>query len=150
MAKAVLEAGEQGLLVTGLDVDDAAGREARLGDGGREQVLTGDAPQDLALGPRRDPGGEQGRGCPVHRTVPAASHFVQGADRQPAAGEPFVDRREPERKGLAVTRRDALEAADALAQVGKRWVGWLLHHDGTTGTRSQTRLTGRICSCFVR
>ncbi len=38
MAKPLLEAGEHALLVMGLDVDDAVGGKASLGQGGGEQV----------------------------------------------------------------------------------------------------------------
>jgi len=44
--------------IAGLDVHDAIGQEPGLGDGRREQILPGDAPQHPASGPRRDARGE--------------------------------------------------------------------------------------------
>jgi hypothetical protein len=54
MSQAFFDADEDGLVVAGLDIDDAVGGETRLGQGRGEKVRRGDAPQDFALGPGGD------------------------------------------------------------------------------------------------
>ena len=85
MPQPFLETGQHRLLVAGLDIDHAVGREAGLGERRREEVLPGDAPQNLARGARGDPGGEQRRGRAIDRAVAAAGHLMQRAERQSAS-----------------------------------------------------------------
>ena len=53
VAQALLETGQDGLLVSGLHIDDPVGRQPSLSEGGSEQVLAGDAPEHLAAGSER-------------------------------------------------------------------------------------------------
>lgn len=81
MSQAVFEAGQERFLIARFDVDDAARGKASLGDGRGEQVLSRHAPQDFALGPRRDPGGEErGRGS-VDGAISTPCDLMQGAER---------------------------------------------------------------------
>jgi hypothetical protein len=80
-----LETGQHALLVAGFHIDDPAGSQTGLGQGRGKQVLSGHAPEDLALGSSSDTGGEQRDSCPINGTVAAARHLVQGAQREPAA-----------------------------------------------------------------
>jgi hypothetical protein len=57
---AFLETCEHGFLVAGIDVDDAVRGETDLGKRGRKKILPRDAPEDSALCPPRDAGGEKG------------------------------------------------------------------------------------------
>ena len=79
--QAFLETGQQCLVVTGFDVDDAAGKQAGLGQGRGEQILSRDAPQHLAFGAGCDSGGEQGGRRAVNRAVAATRHLMQRAER---------------------------------------------------------------------
>jgi len=44
MPQPFLETGKQGLLISGLDINDPVRRQASLGDGGRKQILPVHAP----------------------------------------------------------------------------------------------------------
>lgn len=57
MTKTFLETGENGRLVTGLDIDYPSGSQAGLGERGCEEILARDAPQD----PAACSGGNAGR-----------------------------------------------------------------------------------------
>jgi hypothetical protein len=71
MPQSLFKAGEDRLLVTRIYVDDTFGLETGLGDGGREEVLACDTPQDLAPPARSDSRREQcGRGT-VDRAIVA-------------------------------------------------------------------------------
>jgi len=59
MPQSFFKAREDRCFVTGVHIDDAIGKEPSLGDGGREEVLPCDTPQDLALRSRGNSGGEQ-------------------------------------------------------------------------------------------
>jgi acetyl esterase/lipase len=80
MSQSFLKAGEDGYLVTRVQVDDSIRQESGLGDGGREEVLTRDTPQDLAPRAR----GEQGSRRTVDGAVAATGDLVQRAERQSA------------------------------------------------------------------
>lgn len=116
MTNAFLETRQYRLLVAGIDVDDTVRIKADLGESRREQVLARDAPQDFALGPRCDAGGEQGGSRAVDRGVATSCHFVQRPERQTAAWKPAVDRLDPERQHRARTRRHAFKALNLLAK----------------------------------
>ncbi len=123
MTDAFLETGEHRFLITGVDIDDAVGGETDLGQRRREQVLPGDAPKDLALGPSRDAGGEQGGRCAVDGGVAAAGDFVQRPERQPAARQSAIDGRNAERKNRAGAQRRTLKALNLLAESSDgRWL----------------------------
>ena len=116
MTDAFLETRQHRLLITGVDIDDAVGGETDLGERWREQVLAGDAPQDLALGPRRDTGSEQGGRCAVDGGIATSRHLVQRPKRQPAAREPSIDRLDAERKDRPSAQRRPLKALNLLAE----------------------------------
>jgi hypothetical protein len=111
-----LETRQHGLLVAGIDVDDAVGVETDLGQGRREKVLPRDAPEHLALGSRRDARGEQGGRGAVDGGVATSRHFVQRPERQPSAREAPVDGLDAERKHRPGTQRRALKTLYLLAK----------------------------------
>lgn len=84
MTDAFLKTCEHGFLVTGVDVDDTVRMKTHLSQGRREQILLGDAPQDLALGARGDSGGEQGGCGAVDGSIATSRHFVQRPERKAA------------------------------------------------------------------
>ena len=112
MAQAFLETGEQGLLVTGLDLDEAIGMKPGLGQRRREQVPAAHTPEHLAFRASGDPGGEQGAGGSVHDTVAAAGDLVQAAERQPASRQTPIDLGYAEREHPPGTALPTVEARD--------------------------------------
>ena len=87
MAQPFLHAGQHGLVIAGFEIDYAIGRKTCLSDRRREQVRTGDTPEDLALGSSRDARAEQGCCGAVDRAIPTAGDLMQRAERQPATRE---------------------------------------------------------------
>jgi hypothetical protein len=112
MAKAFLEATQHAFLVSRLDIDDPVGPEACLRDGGCEEVGTRQAPECLAFKTGRDASHEQGGGRTIKRSIAAASHFVQCAEGQPAAGKARVDLPQTEGKGGAGCSSLTFDALD--------------------------------------
>ena len=87
MAQPFLHAGQHGLVIAGFKIDYAIGCKTCLSDRRREQVRTGDTPEDLALGSSRDARAEQGCCSTIDRAIPTACNLMQRAKRQPATGE---------------------------------------------------------------
>jgi hypothetical protein len=93
-------AGENGLVVAGLDVDHAIGGEADLRDSWREKVSTRQAPEHLARRPRRDPCNEKRGGGAVDRAIPAPGDFVKCAEFQPLRRQSVIEFAQTEAKDL--------------------------------------------------
>ena len=123
MAQSFFTAGENGFLVTRLDVDHAVWRQARLRQCRREEVLAGDTPQHLSARPRSDAAREKGSSRTVDRAISTPGHFMQGAQRQPTPREMPVDVSEAEGKHAPMARGGTFKALDSLAKF----------HDGRTG-----------------
>jgi len=87
MPQPFFHACEKRLVVASFNIDDAIGRQARLGDCGSEQVRSRDAPEDLTLGAGSDAGAEQRGNGAIDRAVAAASDFMQRAASKAPAGE---------------------------------------------------------------
>src|ERR1700683_2326856 len=96
MPQPFLETGEQRLLIARLHIDDAVGQETGLGDGGRKEILPGHTPQHPTCCARRNSGGEERGGRAIDRTIAAAGHFMQCAERQTAFRQMLVDRLDTE------------------------------------------------------
>jgi hypothetical protein len=129
---AFLETGQHRFLVAGVDVDDPVRGETDPRKRRREQILPGDAPQDCALGPRRDAGGEQGGRSAVDSGVATAGDFMQRPERQPAAREAAVDGLDTERQNSPGARSLALKSLNLLAKAQDgRWL------DGDTHVLSE-------------
>jgi hypothetical protein len=120
MAKAFLHARQDGLVVAGLDIDDAVGGKACLGERRREQVRLGDAPQRLAGRASRDSGREESCRRPIDRAITAAGNLMQRAARQAAAGESRIDLGNPERKHRFRAPGPPFEAGDPLPKFDNR------------------------------
>ena len=103
------------MLVTRVYVDDTIGQKTSLGDGGREEVLACDTPQDLALCARGDSCGEQCRRRTVDR-VAATGDLVQRAKRQSAFRQMLVNRVNAERQYSPMTRGSSFETLNALSK----------------------------------
>jgi hypothetical protein len=96
MPEAFFTAGEDGLLVTAFEVDDAVGVQPGLGERRRKQVQSRDTPEHLAARAGGDPCRKKRGGRAVNRSVATASDLMQCAERQRPAGEPSVHRRDAE------------------------------------------------------
>jgi len=116
MPQSLLEARQDRWFVTRLRVDHVVGQEPGLGEGGCEEILTRDAPQDQAARARGDSRGEQCRRRAVDRAIAAAGDFVQRAERQPALRQMLVNRLKSERQHGVRTRRSSFETLDAFAK----------------------------------
>ncbi len=79
------------------DEQDTVQGQADIGQAWSEQVGLAQHPQDGAIEPREDRGGEQGRGGGVLGVRAAAHGFMQGAQRQAAIGQDRVNRRQADR-----------------------------------------------------
>ena len=104
MAQSFFKAGENGFLVTRLDVNHAVWRQARLRECRREQVLAGHAPQHLSARPPGDAAGKKGSSRTVDRAISTPGHFMQGAQRQPTSRQMPVDVSEAEGKHGTMVR----------------------------------------------
>ena len=129
VSKSLLDAGEHRAFVAGLDIDDAVGSKASLGERRREQVRAHDAPQHLAFGAGGYPGGEERRGRAIDRSVTAAGDLVQRSQREPASGKARVERREPKGKHRIGAAAATLDGGDPFAQ---RFDGKLRSHASPT------------------
>ena len=128
MPDAFLETPEHGFLVAGVDVDDAVGGKTDLRQRGRKKVLPGDAPEDFALCPRRDSGGEKGGRGPIDGRIAATRDLVQRAKPQPPTRKTAVDRFDPEGEYRAGARRHALKPLNLLAKAKDgRWLNRSTH-----------------------
>lgn len=92
MPKGFLAGGKDRLLISRLQVDYPLRREARLEEGGGEEVGARDAPEHHSLGARGQACCEQSRGRAVDRAGTPTRDLMQGAERQAAAGKPVVER----------------------------------------------------------
>src|SRR5258708_3578968 len=116
MPQSFLKACEHRWLVTRFQVDDAIGQETGLGDGGREEVLPRDTPQDLASRARSNSRGEQCRRRTVDCAIAAAGHLVQGAERQSALRQMLINRLNAEWQHGPRTRGSPFETLNALSK----------------------------------
>src|SRR5258707_4005454 len=143
MPQSLLEACEHRWLVTRFQVEDTFGQETGLRDGGREEVLACDTPQDLASRARGNSRGEQCRRRAVDRAIAAAGHLVQGAERQSTLRQMLIDRLNAERQHGPRTRGSPFETLNALSKCRENRKG---------GGRAHVlvQLIGEmICSLFV-
>jgi hypothetical protein len=91
MPQSLLKAREDGCLVVGFHVDDAIGQEPGLGDGGREEILARETPQDLAPRARGDSRSEQCSRRAVDRAIASTGDLVKSAERQSALRQMLVN-----------------------------------------------------------
>lgn len=123
-----LHAGESRLVIAGLDMDDAIGRQAGLFQARREQILLRDAPEHLAVGPRGDPGHETGRRRAVHRAIGTARDLMQTAKSQSTAGQFAVQRRNPEGQHFPRASAVTFKLRDSRTKGRNGWTDGALVH----------------------
>jgi hypothetical protein len=92
MPQAFFEAGEDGLLVAGFEIDDAIGIQPGLRERWRKQIQSDETPEHLAARAGGDACRKKRGGRTVNRAVAAASDLMQCAKRQRPAGKPRVHR----------------------------------------------------------
>lgn len=103
MAQRFLRAGQHGLFIASLNIDDAVRRQASLGQRGREQILPGANPENGPPGTGRDPGAEQGSGGSVDASLPAT-------------GQPGINRRQTKGQNAAIQAGLAFNLGDLRTQ----------------------------------
>ena len=112
-------------------------------DGGREEVLACDTPQNLAPPARGNSRGEQYRRRTVDRAIAATGDLVQGAQRQSALRQMLINRLNAERQHGPRTRGSPFETLNALS---KR----LENRKGSGRAHVLVQLIGEMmCSLFV-
>jgi hypothetical protein len=116
MSQSLLDAREDRRLVVAVHVDDAIGQKPGLGERGREEILTRNAPQDLAPRARGDARGEQCRSRAVDRAIAAAGDFMERAVRQSALRQMPVNRLDAERQHGPIARRFPSETLNAFTK----------------------------------
>ena len=116
MSQPFFEAGEDGLLVAALEIDDAVCVQAGLRERRRKQVQSRETPEHFAVRAGGDPCGKKRSGCAVNRAVAAPSDLMQGAKRQRPAGEPSVHRGDTEGQRRCCASVLALDLPDLGAQ----------------------------------
>lgn len=116
MPQAFLDTCEHGLVVAGLDIDHAIGRQTRLRKRRGEEIGSRDDPENLAFRARRDPGGEERSGRAVHGAVAAASDLMERAERETTAWKTGVDVGDSERKDRFDAPGSAFDLLDLRAQ----------------------------------
>jgi hypothetical protein len=114
-----------------------------LRDGGREEVLACDAPQDLASRARSNSRGEECRRRTVDRAIAATGDLVQGAQRQSALRQMLIDRLNAERQHGPRTRGSPFETLNAFSKRRE-------NRKGSGRAHILVQLIGEmICSLFV-
>ena len=143
MPQSLLEAREHRWLVTRFQVDDTVGEETGLREGGREEILPRDTPQNLAARARGNSRGEQCRRRTVDRAIAAAGHLVQGAERQSALRQMLINRLNAEWQHGPRTRGSPFETLNALSKRRE-------NRKGSGRAHVLVQLIGEmICSLFV-
>lgn len=149
MPQPVFKAGEQCLLVAGLDKNDPPWGKAGLRESWGEQVLTRHAPKDLALRSCRDAGREQSCCRAVHRAVAATGHLMKRTKGQAAAGKSLVDLSYSEWKHLLRPHSATFNALDALSKFGEDRRGVRVRHGDMDRPIFRKQHVSFICSCSV-
>ena len=124
----LFKAGEDGLLVAALEIDDAVGFQAGLRERRGEKVRAGDAPEHFAARARGDPGGEERGGGAVDGAVAPAGDLMQRAAREPAAGS-----------------RESTAARPKGSTVGRAGAGLRFAGPGRAKTQGRTGAAQRRC-----
>jgi hypothetical protein len=127
MSNSFLETGQHRLLVAGVDKDDTVRTETDLGQGRREEVLPGDAPEHLAFRSGGDAGREQGSRRTIDGGIAAAGNLVQRPERQAAAGQPVVYGPDPKRQNCPGAQRRSLKLLNLLAKATDCWAAGRRH-----------------------
>lgn len=123
MAQALFEAGKHGLFVASLYINDAIASQSDMGNCRSKQVLPGDAPKDLAFGPRRDACRKQCRSSTVNRTIATASHLVQAAEGKASTRQHAIYCLKAERQHLGTACPVPLEPRYAITKFGNDGLG---------------------------
>ena len=128
MPQPLFGAGQRGLVVTCLDIDDAIGVQPYLGQGRLEQVRPCDAPEYLAACACRDACREERSGGTINGAVTTAGDLVKRTTRQAPAGKARVHLVDSEGEYRFLVRLSAFDLLDLCAQ----------GFDGGTGPHGET------------
>lgn len=120
MPKRILHDREQLRVIAGLREQHLFGGETGLFDPRGVEIEPSQRPQHRRRRARasREPRHEQGRRGIFRQRRRAGRHFVQGTKREPAGGQPTIDRVDIERQHRA-RARGRVERGDPAAQLGE-------------------------------
>lgn len=93
MTQPFLEAGEGGEFIACFDIDHPVHRQSGCLQSRRKQILGPYTPEDLSLNTRHDAGGKKSRHGTIQCAITGAGNFMQGPERQSAAGQAGIDLR---------------------------------------------------------
>lgn len=143
MPQTFFEAGEQGFVVTGFDIDHPVGVKSDLGDCRRKQILARHAPQHLALGSGRNARRKKRRGGAIERSIATTGNFMERAKCHTAPRQVAVDRGNAEGEHHSFARIAAFETRNAISKIGNSSVWRRCTH------LSPEREMLMVCSSFV-
>lgn len=99
-----------------------------MGQCGREKIGPRQAPDDLALCPRRHSRSKQGSRRSVDCPCPTSGEFMDRTVGEPAARKPLIDLWHPKRKNSFRTDHKSSEMLDAISEFGDDRVRAGLRH----------------------
>ncbi|NKF14869.1 hypothetical protein HER20_31025 [Rhizobium sp. BUS002] len=123
-----LEGFENVFLSDRFNIDDAIRVKADLSQCRGKEVGTGQAPNDLAFGSRRDTGNKKRRCGRIYRPCSTSGKLVHCSIGQPAARKVFVDLDHPKWQDGLRSRNRPFEMMDAISKIGDDWVRAAVRH----------------------
>jgi hypothetical protein len=118
VSEGILKTPQNSRLVATLEEDHAVERQSALGQGWREEVGLGKAPQHPPPGSRRYARSKSGCGCPVHGAIGPAGDLVKGATNQSPAGQFVIDLFDSERQDGSVGTASIAETGSKGTELG--------------------------------
>jgi len=116
VAQCLFAAAENGVVIIGLEENNAILGQPGLRQCRRKQVDLAVAPQHLAPGSGGNPCREQTGGRSVYGSIGATGHLVQSAKCEPAARELRIDRGHAKRQDGPATRTGAADTFDLVSE----------------------------------
>lgn len=104
MPKSFLEAGKDGFLVAGLDINHPVGWQAGLRNRWSKEIRPGHTPEHLSACSSSDSGREQRCGRAIDRSIATSGHLMQASDSQSSSRQNPVDFSDSERQNCAPAR----------------------------------------------
>ena len=136
MAQGLLHAEEHRRVILRLGIDHPVGMQPDAGQGGREEIAPGKAPENRAAEARQHPRGKERGGGTMHRAEAIAADLVQRTARQTALRQAFVERRHTEGQNPVPRPPPMLDPSNPCAQLRD---AALLHARQLRLRREQTR-----------
>ena len=119
MPQPLFHYGEQFGVIARFGIEQPFGRDPRLRQSRREQIMPSHRPEQRPMGSRGNAGKEQCRGTIVRQIGIAPREFVQGVDSYPPVRQPRIQRIESERQRGPAPKRRGFDRAQGFAQLHK-------------------------------